>query len=235
MAASLAQSTALYQKFEPWLTRYRGGMPAGFLAAIMQHESGGNVNSTGDASLGEVGLFQITATFPPSVGVPAEARRDPETNVFLASLEYQLEAIKMFLYAPTLVRLGTPDSWKLARLGFAIGTGGTRKLIDAAASRAQPGGLFAAVRAWCNATGGVAVSSGQDAAKVTARVNAVEDQWNIGQQIDGSFDGPMRIPARVPYTVPASLAPHFVIISKNVKILALAALAIGGVYLATRA
>lgn len=209
--ASVGEVRAIYEKFRPWLLRYRGGLPAGMIAAVIQHESGGNPNATGDASLGEAGLMQIEASFPAKVGLPASSRFDPETNVFLGSLELQLRAVEMLPYATP----GTSDSYKLARLGFAIGSAGTRKVIDAATGGKPSlyrGQVFDRVRSWANATGAIAVSSGQDAAKVRARINAVQDQWNIGQVINGSYGAPERIPAPsgLRYTVPASAARYLV-------------------------
>jgi hypothetical protein len=156
-----------------------------------------------------VGLFQIEASFPGKVGLPAEARLVPENNVFLGSLEYQLRAVEMLPYAD----LGTSDSWRLARLGFAIGSGGTRRVIDAATGgnpRAFRGRLFDQIRSWANKTGAIAVSSGQPAEKVLKRINAVQAQWELGQRIDGAYGGPERIPAPVGlrYVVPAASARY---------------------------
>lgn len=209
--ASVGEVRAIYEKFRPWLRRYRGGLPAGMIAAIIQHESGGNPNATGDASLGEAGLMQIEASFPAKVGLPASSRFDPETNVFLGSLEYQLRTVEFLPYATP----GTSDSWRLARLGFAIGSAGTRKVIDAATGGKPSlyrGQVFDRVRAWANATGAMAVSSGQDADKVKKRINAVQDQWDVGQRIDGFYGAPEKIPAPsgLRYTIPSSAARYLV-------------------------
>jgi hypothetical protein len=204
----VAGESAIFAKYKPWLLRYRGGAPAGFLAAIIAHESGGNPAASGDPSLGEYGLFQLESGFPPTVGLPSDARLDPEKNVFLGALEYNLRAVQMMPYAA----LGSADSWKLARLGFAVGSGGAARLIDAATNhnpRSFAGHVFDQIRSWANQTGAMALSSGQPASKVLARINAVQDQWDIGQRISGSYGPPERIPAPsgLAYRIPLSAAP----------------------------
>jgi hypothetical protein len=198
-----------FAEIGPWLHRYHGGMPMGFLAAIAQWESGGKMSSTGDAVLGEVGYFQITSTFPPKVSVPAAKRYEPEVNVFLGCLEYQIEAVRMKLHHP-LVSLGSSDSWKLARLAFAIGTNGTQQLITAARPWAH-GRVFEAVRRYVDEVGGVSLGR-QSAGKVWYRVHSVDLQWQIGQQVFPYLDmgAPVKIPAppETPYTLPADVAPH---------------------------
>jgi hypothetical protein len=208
----MASPAAIYQTYRPWIDRYRGGMPAGFVAAIIAHESSGNPNAVGDASLGEAGLMQIEASFPPKVGLPSAARLDPQTNVFLGCLEYQLRAAEMAPYASP----GSSDSWRLARLGFAVGSGGTRTLIAAATGNnpaAYRGRLFDQIRTWANQTGAVALSSGQPATKVLDRINAVQAQWALGQSLpSSSYGAPQKIPAPtgVRYSIPASAARYLV-------------------------
>jgi hypothetical protein len=158
--------------------------------------------------LGEYGLFQLESSFPAKVGLPADARLDPETNVFLGSLEYALRAIELRDVAP----LGSSDSWRLARLAFAVGSSGARRLIAAATNNnpsAFRGQVFDRIRAWANQTGAMAISSGQPAEKVLARINAVQDQWDVGQSIAGAYGPPQRLPAPhgLVYRVPASAAP----------------------------
>jgi Transglycosylase SLT domain len=224
---------ALYDRYRSWIRKYKGGVPGGFAAAIMHHESGGRMDAQGDASLGEVGLYQITSTTPGKFGLPASSRYDPETNVFLAMLEYNVGAAEMAPYATP----GTSDSYRLSRLGFAIGSAGTRKVIDAATGGKPSlyrGQVFDRVRAWANATGAMAVSSGQDADKVKKRINAVQEQWDIGQRIDGFYGAPEKIPAPggLRYTIPASAARYLVSPVAG-KLLALGAVGLI-VFLATR-
>lgn len=203
----VAEARALHDKFKPWISKYRGGLPGGFAAAIMAHESGGRMDAKGDPQLGEVGLYQIEASFPPKVGLPAESRYDAETNVFLGALEYQLRAVEMKLAFPSLVTLGTPDSWKLARLAFAIGSGGTKKLLSL--SRPAPGQGFASIHAFVTSTTPPSLGS-QSPEKVRNRVLAVQDQWDVGQRVAGSYGPPERIPAPagLTYSVPAKVSPY---------------------------
>jgi hypothetical protein len=206
----VADVRAIYDRFGTWIRKYKGGMPGGMIAAVIQHESGGNPNAIGDATLGEQGLMQIEASFPAKVGLsPSINRLDPEINIFLGSLEQQLRAIEFLPYSP----LGTPDSWKLARLSFAVGSAGTRRLIDAATGGKPAlyrGRVFETVRSWANQTGAIALSSGQPADKVVARINAVQSQWDVGQSISGFYGPPQKIPAPkgLAYSVPATAARY---------------------------
>lgn len=205
---------ALLEQFSPWIERYRGGMPAGWMASIMLHESGGNFASAGDPTLGEIGYYQIAAYVPPLFGLPPESRADPETNVALASLEYALEAVYWAAAFPE-VRLGTPDSWKLARLAFAVGRSGSHQLATLA--RAAQGGLttgdvYHDIVRYVTATGGVPLGS-QSAAKVANRVVDIDRQWAIGQALDQGVSGPpTRIPEPPagPYTIPPDADTYFV-------------------------
>jgi hypothetical protein len=181
-------------------------MPAGFLAAIASFESGGKMSSTGDAALGEVGIFQITRSFPPKVGLPAESRRDTETNVFLGCLEYQIMAVKMFLTTPA-ISLGTIDNWKLARLAFAIGEGGTRKLLNLSGVRS-----YRALLDYLDRVGGVPLGR-QSAGKVWFRAHVIDVLWDVGQKAhtDISIGAPVKIPnpPAGPYTLPRDVAAYF--------------------------
>jgi len=209
-AAYAARARAIYKALRAPLVRYRGGMPVGALAAIAEIESGGRMDAPGDESLGEAGYFQITSTFPTSVGVDPAVRLTPEGNVFLAGLEYQIEAVRMSR-ASSAVMLGTMDSWKLARLAFAVGSAGTRKLL-AAARPSIAGQAFAGVVAWADATGAVSLSSGQPAGKVWYRIKMTELAFRAGALAAPPFFGaPEKIPAPrgVTYRFPADVAGYF--------------------------
>jgi hypothetical protein len=208
-ARKVAEVRAIYERFRPLIDRYRGGFPAGLAAAVIQHESGGNMNAPGDVSLGEVGLFQVTREFPTLVGVDPEVRKTVEGNIFLGLLEYQLRAVEMKLFAPSLISLGSMDSWKLARLAFAIGAGGTKQLI--AASNPRAGDVFGSIRDFVDRTGGVQVSASQGPAKVLDRVHNIDTQWDIGAVVAPLFYGmPEKIPAPpgVTYKVPAAMSGY---------------------------
>lgn len=207
VAARVKRGKAILAELGPWIDRYRGGMPAGFAAAVIQWESNGQMGATGDVGLGEAGYFQITATFPPSVGVPATVRLQPEGNVALGLLEYQIEAVKLWLADPNIV-LGSADSWKLARLAFAIGAYGAKTLVQEAGPT-QRGKVFDAVRAYVDRTGGRAFGS-MSAGLVWYRVHTIDLVWQIGQAIEpGSGSRPSLPPALpgTPYTLPASVRP----------------------------
>jgi len=228
-ASKVAGAQALLAKFRPWFDKYRGGMTAGLMAAIMQHESGGKFVA-GDASLGEVGYFQVASYVPPLFGYPAEARNDPESNVAIASLEYALEAVKWYLRYPQYVRLGTRDSWELARLAFAIGRAGSYSLAAAADKLGylQPGQVYAGIQKYIAANGAPALGS-QSSSKVAARVASIPDQFDLAEYIDGGFTAgygkPTIIPAPPagPYKIPADVAPYFVEPLPGIVLLALGA------------
>jgi hypothetical protein len=202
--AKAGDSHAILNRLRPLLTRYHGGAPLGFLAAMIRHESGGKMSSQGDDSLGEVGYFQVTSSFPGKVGVAADVRRTEEGNVFLGCLEYQILDARTAQYGAAP---GTADSWKIARLGFAIGEGGTRTLLKRAGSTRYED-LIRVV----DETGGIPLGS-QEAGKVWYRVRAVELLWWEGQLVDPAFwyGEPRRIPAPsgITYRFPQDVAPYF--------------------------
>jgi len=229
IASAAARSKQLLAKYGAWIEKYRGGMPAGFAAQIMRWESDGNFNAPGDASLGEVGFYQIAAYVPPTLGMPADARKDPETNVFLGMMEYALEVCKWKAAFPNHVELGTADSWKLARLAFSVGAGGSQglaRLALAAYPNTPRGQLYTAIANYVRANGGKPLGS-QSADQVWFRVLSIESQWEIGRQTDPwSMAGPPTTVAPPPgrtYTIPAKYAAMF---SQPVPIVAI--VAIGG-------
>ena len=175
----IVDTKEIYNKYKPWLNKYKGGTPVGFLAAIIQFESGGKMTSSGDPALGEVGFFQITGSFPPKVGLPAESRYNAETNIFLGCLEYQIMATELFLFNPAIT-LGSVDSWKLSRLAFAVGFPGTKKIIQNA-NATRTGRVFEDVKTYINKVGGIPLGQ-QSTGKVWFRVHAVEVQWEIGSK-----------------------------------------------------
>ncbi len=210
--AKVARAKALLDKYGLWINRYRGGMPAGWLAAIMMHESDGNPGAPGDASLGEAGLYQIAADVPKQFGYPAAARLTSENNVAIAVLEYSLEAVKWFLRYPNLVKLGTADSWKLARLSFAVGRSGSYQLADGAKTYLEPGRVYDGILRYVAAFGAPQLGS-QSPSKVAARVADIPVSWEIGAAVDGTTPGPpTRIPdpPAGPYKIPADIAAHFI-------------------------
>jgi hypothetical protein len=211
--ADVSRASAIYDTLGEWINRYRGGVPAGFIASAILHESGGNFGAPGDASLGEIGYLQVAAYVPPIFGYPPEARADPESNIAIGVLEYELEAVLWSLAYPE-VHLGTADSWKLARLAFAVGRGGSRQLSDMAraAGGLDDGAVYNSIVRFILAHGGVPLGS-QSADKVAQRVIDIDRQWAIGQAVAGGMPGPpMRIPdpPAGPYVLPPEVEPFFV-------------------------
>ena len=205
---------ALLDKYGPWIDKYRGGVPRGWAAAIMYWESNGNFGAPGDASLGEVGFYQVATHTPVTFGMPASSRMDPETNVFLGLLEYQYDAARWKATFPTYVRLATDDSYKLARLSFAIGWGGATSLAKQAIASgdASVGALYEGIANYVARTGGVALGS-QSAEKVWFRVLSIRFQWEIGRKVAWSPSGPpekVKPPPGVSYTIPLPYSVLFV-------------------------
>lgn len=227
-ASAIARAKVLLGQFGPWIDKYRGGVPRGFAAAVMYWESNGDFGAVGDAALGEVGYYQIAEYLPKTFGMPASARLDPQTNVFLGMLEYQYDAARWAAQFPTYVRLGTDDSYKLARLSFAIGMGGAMTLAKRAiaAGDVYPGQLYAGIAQNVAREGGVALGT-QSADKIWYRVLAIQPQWEIGQAVAWS---PAGMPTRVPpppgvtYTIPQ---PYAVLFVDPLPVVFMAALAVG--------
>jgi hypothetical protein len=215
----------------PWIDKYRGGMPAGFAAASIQWESDGIATTVGDPSLGEYGYFQVTSEFPTTIGLPSSSRTDPETNVFLGLMDYQMAAARIAAANPA-VRLGTSDAWKLARLSFAIGAGGTQALLANAAKWRKPsfGDVYSNVRDFVDA-GGAQAAGSQPADLVWYRVHTVDLVWDIGQAAlpFQSWGAPTIVPNPPPgpYVIPMALAGYF---SKPIPaVLFFAALGLGAI------
>ena len=208
-----------------WLRRYRGGLPTGFFAAIAQWESGGRMLA-GDVSQGEYGFFQITSSTETTFGLPDGFRTQPENNIFLAGLEYNVEAKRLALRYP-FVRDGSRDQWMLARLVFAVGRGGTYKLIDnAVAGGHMTGAPYDGVAAYVNAVGGIKLG-GQPPGKVWFRTNVIPLVWEIGKQTEASLYGPPvrpPAPAGVTYQLPADVRDRLK--SEGAVLVAMAAIAI---------
>lgn len=212
--SDVAQAALIYQQLGPWIDRYHGGLPQGWVASIILHESGGNFAAPGDPSLGEVGFMQVASYVPPLFGYDATAAQDPESNIAIGVLEYELEAVYWYLSFPDSVVLGTDDSWKLARLSFAVGRAGSRQLAQMAQQSLgglTTGDVYHDIARWAAASGGVQLGS-QSAAKVASRVADIERQWAIGKEINGGLSGPPLLipdPPAGPYTVPAGAAAYF--------------------------
>lgn len=230
--ADVARAKAIYDQLEPWIDRYHGGLPAGWLASIILHESGGNFGAPGDPTLGEVGFLQVAAYVPALFGYDPSARADPESNIAIGVLEYELEAVYWYLALSDSVVLGTDDSWKLARLAFAVGRAGSHQLAQLA--QAAQGGLttgdvYHDIARWAASSGGVPLGS-QSASKVAARVLDIDRQWAIGQAVSSGLSGPPILipePPAGPYTIPDDALPYFTEPVSGTLLIALGAIIFG--------
>jgi hypothetical protein len=210
IASRAKRSRALITKYGVWLEKYRGGLPIGVLAAIMEAESGGKMEAPGDVKLDEVGFYQITKHFPPSVGVDPGVRYDLEGNIFLGSLEYQIAAVQLAKDFPRVVVLGSEDNWKLARLDFAVGSHGARRLIQAAIEKGlvQRGKVYAGIVKLVDTGGAFQLSTSQPADKVWYRVHFVDNNFVVGSAAaPGGFGLPKVLPSPsgVRYQFPSKL------------------------------
>lgn len=210
--ARVERARRFYANYGSYVLKYRGGMDPGFLAAIAEWESGGKMGSSGDAKLGEVGFFQIENSTPGKFSA-RDVRHSPEGNIFLACLEYNATANRLAQEFPALIWNGSVDQWKMARLAFAIGYGGTRSCIEAAKPR--PGACYAGIQDWADRTGAKSLGA-QSASKVWFRIHAVDVQWSIGMNV-APFAGvgvPSKIPSpsgvsyQIPERIYGTLAPR---------------------------
>lgn len=221
-----------------WIKRYHGGAPVGLLIAHVEFETGGDIDNVGMAELGEHGAMSVTSSFPPQIGMPADSRLDPETNIFLGCTELQIDTIQLARKIPEL-ELGSADSWKMGHLAFVIGFGGTLAQVNAAraAGYIRAGRVYLGLVDWVRSRGGVALSAGsQDAGKVGYRIQVVQVRWDLGQLVAPGAGGMPRLPPQPPryrYQIPASLLPYFNLTGGS-SILPLVALLVGGAYLYRR-
>lgn len=192
---------AFYEKYGPWLHKYSGGMPVGFMAAIAQWESNGKMSSSGDPRLGEVGFFQLSDSSINRYKLSSDPRSKPEGNIFLAGVEYNDYAASLKADFPHLFELGSKDNWMMARLAFAIGYYGTQTVIRKA--RPRYGRVWRDVAAWADRTGAVGFGAYQSAGKVWFRIKNIDVQWKVGLQVEQSWYGvPQYVPKYVDYTIP---------------------------------
>jgi hypothetical protein len=234
--ANQAQDILSQDLLGGWIDTYRGGVPRGFAGVIVVHESGGNFASPGDPSLGEVGYFQVAAYVPQMFGMDVSATQDPETNVCVGLLEYQYEAVLWNLFSGGLVSLGSGDSYRLARLTFAIGRGGARALAMSAGMRTSDD-VYGDISRYVAANGAPSLG-GVSAAKVGQRTLDIANQWNSADLVQGgnSPGGPTLVPQPPmgPYTIPADAAPYFSEPIGGSAILLGAAIGLGAYLLASR-
>jgi len=194
-----ARTRELIAQWPTFLDRYRGGLPRGVFAAVMQMESNGQRSAKGDARLGEVGLFQITEEFPRSVGLDPRLRHDNEWNFYFAGVQYNQGATRWLRRYRSLIEDGSRDAWLLSRLSFAIGDGGARDHVKRAVSAhrdvAEREGVYASLLTLVRA-GGARKAGSQSAAKVAYRIAVVcPINFEIGELAEPG-----------PYGLPVTLA-----------------------------
>jgi hypothetical protein len=203
----VARTRELIAQWPTFLDRYRGGIPRGVFAAVMQLESDGHRAVKGDERLGEVGLFQIGAGFPRSLGLDPRLRYDTEWNFYFAGVEYNQYAARWVRRYRSLIDDGSRDAWLLSRLSFAIGDGGARahvkRAIDAHRDIAQRDGVYAALLALVR-KGGARKAGSQSAALVAYRIAVVcPVNFEIGEQAEpGDYGLPVALPTPKGRTAP---------------------------------
>lgn len=203
---SQVDAARVYATYRPYIDRFHGGMPVGFLAAIFAHESSGNPYATGSPSLGEYGLGQVTENFPRTVGVDPDVRKTPEGNVFLSALEYQIEAERLAIRYPNLIVRGSADQWKMSRLVFALGIGAVTKLMMLVRPT-ERGNVYGQIRTYVNTHPGTTVS-GYASTTVLSRISSVQSLWDEGAKVAPSNVGlPEAIPAPsgITYVLPRGI------------------------------
>jgi hypothetical protein len=193
-----ARTRELIAQWPTFLDRYRGGLPRGVFAAVMQMESNGSPASKGDPKLGEVGLFQITEHFPRSLGLDPRLRYDNEWNFYFAGVEYNQAAARWARRYRSLIEAGNRDAWLLSRLSFAIGDGGARahvkRAVEAHRDVAQRDGVYAALLALVR-QGGARKAGSQSAALVAYRIAvACPITFEVGEKAEpGSYGLPVAL------------------------------------------
>lgn len=192
------------------LDRCRGGMHRGFFAAIAQWESDGKMGAPGDATLGEVGWYQVIPSIARLFGLDPKALATEEGNTLVAGLEYTMYALRAVKRWTRWVADGTRTQWLIARLAFAVGWGGTKKLVDPALASRAPGEVTAwrAIVEHADATGGITLGR-VPAGKVWYRVRAIDVQWKIGRLVAPGASSGKAVWPTAPQGLAYRLPPEF--------------------------
>jgi len=121
----------IYERYKPWIAKYRGGMPALNVAAGIAHESGGDPTSTSDKRIQESGLWSI-------LGSNAEADDldpfDPEANIIMGA-RLRNKRVKKILSDERYFWLSDDDMdpWEYTKLVWtlpgSLGMGGWRRVM----------------------------------------------------------------------------------------------------------
>lgn len=194
-SSTLASAKKFYAKYGPWVDKYHGGLPVGFMCATAALESNGQMVA-GDPSYGEFGFFQVAAHTEEIYGVRKDLRKTPEGNIFLAGLEYNVEAKRLQLKYPNLIIDGTKDQWLLARLVFVFGNHGVDVCIQRAAEHGSVtrGAVFNGIVRWADETGAVKIG-GSVAEKIWYRIRMLNDvNWPVGTAVTSQHIGVPHLP-----------------------------------------
>jgi transglycosylase-like protein with SLT domain len=193
---------AVYAKYGSLINKYRGGAPAGLIAAIIAVESGGNEKASGDPRLGEYGLMQTASYTEKDFGVPEGTRFNTEGGVFLGLLHLNAEARHLSLKYPAYISNGALDNWLLARASFALGRYGMTSRLEKA--------IKAGYVSFGNAYSGLVryLNDNEAGTKEWYRIRHIGDvQKAIASEVK-SFDPPgepQEVPAFVPYRLPKGI------------------------------
>jgi hypothetical protein len=193
---------AVYAKHGNLINKYRGGVPAGLVAAYITVESGGNEKATGDPRLGEYGLLQTASYTEKDFGVPEGTRYNTEGGVFLGLLHMNAEARALSLKYPAYISNGSMDNWLLARASFALGRYGMTSRLEKA--------IKAGYVSFGNAYSGLVryLNDNEAGTKEWYRIRHIGDvQKAIASEVK-SFDPPgepQEVPAFVPYRLPKGI------------------------------
>lgn len=126
-----ARILEIFERYKPWIERYRGGMPALNVAAGINHESHGDPTSTSSPKIEESGLWSI-------LGPNAENEDldpfDPECNILMGA-RLRNKRVKKIESDPRYSWLASPeiDPYEYTKLLWtlpgSLGMGGWRKAM----------------------------------------------------------------------------------------------------------
>jgi hypothetical protein len=119
----------IYERYKPWIDKYRGGMPALNVAAGINHESRGDPLSTSSARIQECGLWSV-------LGPNAEAEDldpfDPEANILMGA-RLRNKRVKKLVGDPRYEWLATINPYEYTKLLWtlpgSLGMGGWREVM----------------------------------------------------------------------------------------------------------
>lgn len=182
-------SAAIYRKWQPYIDKYHGGVPAAMVAVRMKVESGGIMDmEPGGGSLEEIGLLSVTKQTETRFSVPDGTRMTVAGNVFLGCLRYNVDTALFMRRYPTKYR-SLADAYVFGQLIAGIGVGAAGYLI----SRAPAGLTYEQFTKWvaAQASAGNLPASGpwgsQSLSKIVYRVRAFWIMNEAGKLMEKSY------------------------------------------------